>query len=242
MQAAGRWQLLKTYLLPAHRRMLTELGVILQWEVEAIMRSSALFTGHSRTRNQQSGLQDVRGFAGAAIAARWGSQGAQLRDDLPQAFSVAHHAHVLPHERLYFLDELLRLIRLTIAVRGRRPWRASHRHVLVFRMQMIAHVLRRARPINQPFEQRIAGQPAGAVHTSTSDFSRGEESRDGGLTSKIGAHTAHRIVRRGTDGHQFGGDIDVVPHTRGVNHGETLAHAIAVKMRQVEIYSSIGTV
>src|ERR1022692_4230752 len=106
---------------------------------------------------------------------------------------------------------------------------------------MLAHVLSSPCSVHQAFQQRIAGQPVGAVHAGTSHLPSGVETGQGSLPAEIGAHSAHSVVRRGTNGNQFGGNVDVVLHARGVNGGETFAHAVGMQVGEVEIHGGIGT-
>ena len=83
---------------------------------------------------------------------------------------------------LHFLDELLGLGRLPVAAADRELgaltacWRRLR--------ELFPHVLGRAGSIDQPFQQRIAGQPIRSVHAGAGDFAGGVQSGQRGLSRR----------------------------------------------------------
>ena len=63
-----------------------------------------------------------------------------------------------------------------------------------------AHRLRRARTEHQALEQRVAGQPVGAVNAGAGDLAGREQPRDRRASVQIGLDATHDVVRGGADG------------------------------------------
>ena len=91
--------------------MLVELPVVLEREIEAIMRSAALLAGQRRAGDQQSGLQYIGCLVSTAITRlrHCGFMAVSSATTCFKSLSVAYDSDVLPHHRLHFLDELLGL-------------------------------------------------------------------------------------------------------------------------------------
>ena len=61
---------------------------------------------------------------------------------------------------------------------------------------------------DKTFEQRVAGQPVGALDAGAGDFARRVEPGDGGSPVEVGGYAAHPVVGRRGDGHQLTGPVE----------------------------------
>ena len=73
-------------------------------------------------------------------------------------------------------------------------------------------------------EQRVRGQPVGAVHSGAGDLADGEDSVDARATIAIRGHPAHEVVGCGSDGDEVPGQIETVSGQTGGDARELRRH------------------
>src|ERR1019366_3565070 len=106
--------------------------------------------------------------------------------------------------------------------------------------QMLTHVLGSTCSVHQTFQQGVAGQPVSSVHARARHLSGCVETGKGSLSTEIGAHTAHGIVRCWTNGNQLGGNVDVVLHACGVDGWKASAHAVGMQVGESRYTAASG--
>ncbi len=208
------------------------------------MRAAAFQAGQGRARDQHRGLEDVVGFAlpPAVHRRQAGTPLLQLLDGLAQPRAGAHDADVLPRQVAHRPDNLFRSVRVGDGAPARCRFARFGVGVGAGWRRLFADGCAGARAIHQAFEQRVAGQPVGAVHSGTGGLARGVESGQAGAPVQIRAHAAHGVMRRRPHRDQVGADVDVVLQAGGVDAREARCQVVGIEMRQVEVHHRVGQV
>src|SRR6266478_1958685 len=82
--------------------------------------------------------------------------------------------------------------------------------VLLLHWGVFHHRLADARAEYQAFQERIAGQPIGAVYSGCGGFSRGIKAGQGSAAPEISFHATHHVVRGGADRSNVARKIDAI--------------------------------
>ncbi len=90
--------------------------------------------------------------------------------------------------------------------------------------------------IDQRLDQRVRGQPVGAVQPRAGGFAQRIESLDGGLAVAVDLHAAAAVVGGRRDGYPVLGDVDADRETLLVDVGEVSADRFGLLVGDVEIY------
>ena len=75
--------------------------------------------------------------------------------------------------------------------------------------RILLHRDGRARTEHESFEQRVAGEPVGAVDARAGHLAGGEQSRDGRASPSVGLDAAHDVVRGRSDRNRIGRQVEV---------------------------------
>ena len=175
--------------------MFQEVLVVALGKVEAAVSATAFVAGESGAGNEQTGQVKVCGLMGAARdgMVQLRRQFFKLEYGVAQTLGIAQHAYVLPHGVLNLPDERFhgaffpsvssRVCGILRAIAGNGT-------------KFSAHGASGAGSEDQAFKKGIAGQAVCAMHAGRGRFSGGVEAGKIGFAFKIGAHSAHGIVRR----------------------------------------------
>src|SRR3972149_4068610 len=88
----------------------------------------------------------------------------------------------------------------------------------------------------QPFEQRIAAKPVGAVHSRASRFTAGVELFDGSSGETVDLNAADHVVGAGTHGNQVFSNIDSKGGANFSDPGEAGVQAFSGNMTAIDIH------
>src|SRR5258705_24253 len=166
-------------------------------EVEAIVRAPGLLAAPRGFGHHPAQQGQVASLAGHAIVERArAGPGAEDGPHALEACALAQDPHLLPHHRPYRVaggqESAHGPIRSQLLNVGRRrcPHGASG--------QGTGHAV----PEDDTLEQRIAGEPVGAVDARARGLAAGEQPRDRGPAPEVGPDPAHHVVsgRRHRDG------------------------------------------
>ena len=88
---------------------------------------------------------------------------------------------------------------------------------------------------HQPFEQRVAGKTVGAMHTSTGDLARREQSANRRASIEVGLHAAHDVVRGRAHRDPIARQIEARLAAGGGDQREALVYEVRVERLEREI-------
>ena len=87
---------------------------------------------------------------------------------------------------------------------------------------------------DEPFEERVRGQPVRPVEARARGLADGPEPRDGGASLEVGRDAAAQVVRRGHDGDWLLGDVEAESKTLRVDVREVSLRGLRALVRDVE--------
>ena len=88
---------------------------------------------------------------------------------------------------------------------------------------------------HEALEQRVRGEPVGAVHAGAGDFAGGVEAGHGGAAPDVCDHTADEVVRHGSDRDEVAAQVELVLGQQGGHSRETLTQHVGVEPRRIEV-------
>ncbi len=148
---------------------------------------------------------------------------ADLADQALQPGAVAHHPRIARHSAAQGLEGC-----------GRQFGRGLGRQAVRARITLSAHGQTGAGPEHRRFQQRIGGQPIGAVHPGGGALAHGIEAGQRGAPVLVGHHPAHVIVRRRRHRDRLDTRVHTRRHARGEHSGEFLGEVRAHRLAGIE--------
>ena len=151
-----------------------------------------------------------------------------------QALGGAHDADVVPHEAAQFLP-VVRDDDFLVGVRDPAFVPLGQRGPLPFRLGK--NILDRGFREDQAFEQRVAGQPVGAVQAGAGGLAGGVEAGNVGARVQVGDDAAAGVVRRRDDRDGVAGDVDAQFGAARQDVREVLPQEFRRLVRDVEVHA-----
>jgi len=224
-------------IVAGHHGVFAVLRVILQRVVQAVVRATTFFTGQRRSGDQQSGLNNIDCLVRAAIS-RLRRCDCMARNAGTTCCS-AFPSRTTP--TCCHISDCTFLMNFSVSAiaHGCRLPRSPPHHVCWRSAAVRACFARPARHI--PALRAASCWPAGSRRALRYKPPRRRRKVRGATSARTDRY-AHRPWRNAprANGHQLGGDINVVLHAGGVNHRKAFAHPLGIEMGEVEIDCGVG--
>ncbi len=165
----------------------------------------------------------------------------QLGDRVPELLAGAHHTDLAAHDLGEPAPALGRVGAVLRSLSARRHLEAQPPHVLAQPADVAVEVLDDAVREHQAFEERVGGQPVGAVDARARHLPTRVQAGDRRAAPDVGEHAPDEVMAYGGDRDEVVGEIKAVLGEAGAHGREARREHARVEMRRVEV-DEVGVV
>ncbi len=208
-------------------------GVVAGGKIVAVMRAAAFFALESALDDGGCHSSERARLMHATIPGARVRSLHPLRQFAPisvgKQLAVAQQAGMQPHVLLQARDVRLDLWEsCELSLRGLRSCRNS--------IRLFAHGASSTRAEDEPFQQRVAGQPVGAVDAGTGDLARCIKSRQRGPRIDVCAYATHQVMCSRAHRDEVATETEAMLAKKAGNAGKALHQVDASDVAHVEVH------